>query len=398
MNLRTKGLGDLVAADIDSLVANQVEEGVQLDFKSALVGGANDDKKKFLADICAFANAQGGDLVLGVQEDSIGAAGEVIPLTFNPDAEIRRLESIISDGLDPKVFGVRMEAIPYEHGHILIIRVPKSVRGTHRSRADQHFYVRESRSNRQLDVPAIRMRLEGEMTRYTRLEEFLAQRYAAVIGDLLPIPMTPGPKAIVHVFRSLQGFGEEQLDTSAIADVSGFPVPTRPSGRYFRMTFDGPMFHSPIIDGRIRSFSLAHHVGVLEAVWHAGESDPTSPLVSPEALEHTVLRFMTDALPAALERLAFSPPFIVRVALVGADGAVIKSDNHIASHYDRDMHFAKVGRSALVLPDILLPGWPVDNLAEYFRPSFDRLWQTSGYVRSSGYQMRNGGMAWQGHL
>ena len=91
MNLRTKNIGDLVAADIDALVANRVEEGIQLDFKSALVGGTNDDKKKFLADICAFANAQGGDLVLGVQEDSIGAAGKVIPLTFNPDAEIRRL-------------------------------------------------------------------------------------------------------------------------------------------------------------------------------------------------------------------------------------------------------------------------------------------------------------------
>lgn len=398
MNLRTKNTGDLVAADIDALVANRAEESILLDFKSALVGGTNDDKKKFLADICAFANAQGGDLVLGVQEDSIGAAGEVTPLTFNPDAEIRRLESIISDGLDPKVFGIRMEAIPYKQGHILVIRVPKSVRGTHRSRADQHFYVRESRSNRQLDVPAIRMRLEGEMTRHTRLEEFLAQRYAAAVGDMLPIPMAPGPKAVIHIFRSLQGFGEEQLDTSAIADVSGFPVPARPSGRDFRMTFDGPMFHSPIIDGRIRSFSLAHHVGVLEAVWRAGEPDENRPLVSAEALEHNVLRFVTDVLRAAIERLAFSPPFIVRVALVGANEAVIKSENHHADNYDPDMHLATVGRSALVLPDVLLPAWPVDNLAEYFRPSFDRLWQTSGYMRSSGYQMRNGAMAWQGHL
>lgn len=78
MNLRTKGVSDLVAADIDSLLTNRVEEGVQLDFKSALVGGTNDDRKKFLADICAFANAQGGDLVLGMLEDSIGAAGEVM--------------------------------------------------------------------------------------------------------------------------------------------------------------------------------------------------------------------------------------------------------------------------------------------------------------------------------
>jgi hypothetical protein len=398
MNLRTKNISDLVAADIDSLVANRVEEGSQLDFKSALVGGTNDDKKKFLADICAFANAQGGDLVLGVQEDSIGAAGEVIPLTFNPDVEIRRLESIISDGLDPKVFGVRMEAIPYEHGHVLVVRVPKSVRGTHRSRADQHFYVRESRSNRQLDVPAIRMRLEGEMTRHTRLEEFLAQRYAAVISNSLPVPMVPGPKVVVHIFQSLQGFGEEQLDVSAISDVAAFPVPTRPSGRDFRMAFDGPLYHSPLVDGRIRAFSLAHHVGVLEAVWKAGDAEPKPVLVSAESIEHHVLRFLTDALPAAVERLGFAPPFVIRVAVVGGEEAIIKSQNHHAYNYDPDMHLSQVGRSALVLPDVLLPTWPIENLPEHFRVCFDRLWQTSGYRRSSGYQLKNGVMVWQGQI
>ena len=48
-----KSIQDIVPADIDALVANAVEEGNQLDFKGALVGGTREDKKEFVADVCA---------------------------------------------------------------------------------------------------------------------------------------------------------------------------------------------------------------------------------------------------------------------------------------------------------------------------------------------------------
>jgi hypothetical protein len=258
MSLRNKNLADLTAADLDILVQGAVEESNNLDYKSALVGGTSDDRKKFLADICAFANAHGGDLVVGIQEDAGGAASSVTPLTFNPDHEVLRLENMIADGLDPKLFGVRMRAVQHGAGHVLVVRVPKSISGTHRSRADQHFYVRESRSNRQLDVPAIRTRFEGELSGRTKLQDFLAQRYAAVLSDNLPVPMMPGPKAVVHVFPALRAFDDEQFDTSTVAEVGRLPVPTRPSGLDSRMTFEGPMHHSNIVDGVDDHSKLTH--------------------------------------------------------------------------------------------------------------------------------------------
>ena len=49
------------AALLDSLVRDGVEERRRLEYKRALPGGTDDEKKEFLADTSSFANAAGGD-------------------------------------------------------------------------------------------------------------------------------------------------------------------------------------------------------------------------------------------------------------------------------------------------------------------------------------------------
>jgi predicted HTH transcriptional regulator len=41
---------------------------------SAPIGGSDRDRKEFLADVSAFANPSGGDIVIGIEEDE-GVAG-----------------------------------------------------------------------------------------------------------------------------------------------------------------------------------------------------------------------------------------------------------------------------------------------------------------------------------
>jgi predicted HTH transcriptional regulator len=55
-------------AVIESLLLNEVREGRTLDYKEALPTGGRDDRKEFLADVTAFANGAGGDIVYGVTE------------------------------------------------------------------------------------------------------------------------------------------------------------------------------------------------------------------------------------------------------------------------------------------------------------------------------------------
>jgi predicted HTH transcriptional regulator len=52
---------------IESLLWNEVREDRTLEYKVLLPGNGREDRKEFLADITAFANAAGGDIVFGVK-------------------------------------------------------------------------------------------------------------------------------------------------------------------------------------------------------------------------------------------------------------------------------------------------------------------------------------------
>jgi len=60
---------------LNALVTNGVLESRSLEFKAKLVWGTESERKEFLADVSAFANGGGGDLVLGIEEDN-GAASK----------------------------------------------------------------------------------------------------------------------------------------------------------------------------------------------------------------------------------------------------------------------------------------------------------------------------------
>src|SRR6266849_668165 len=103
-----KPLDRIEKANLDSLVANEVREGRTLDYKQQLPSDAEKNKKEFLADVSSFANATGGDLLIGVVEkrDAEGkttGVPESVPglAGINPDAAVRRLENMIRDGIKP---------------------------------------------------------------------------------------------------------------------------------------------------------------------------------------------------------------------------------------------------------------------------------------------------------
>lgn len=55
-------------------------ESQTLDFKRLLPANDEKGKQEFLKDVCAFANAGGGDLMYGVQEKPAGQADQIIPI------------------------------------------------------------------------------------------------------------------------------------------------------------------------------------------------------------------------------------------------------------------------------------------------------------------------------
>jgi len=87
---------EISQSHLQQLIADREPEGPHLDFKRELPPAWNDQAKHDLAsDASAFANAGGGYLIYGLDQDDEGFAATLVPQNLNPDNDAMRMESIL---------------------------------------------------------------------------------------------------------------------------------------------------------------------------------------------------------------------------------------------------------------------------------------------------------------
>src|SRR2546421_5727868 len=203
--LFNKPLAEIKESDLQTLIDNQVPEGKTIEYKSILPSNADGDKKEFLADVSSFANGAGGDLLFGIEEQ----AGTPTTLSgiqlADVDAQKLRLESILRDGIDPKLPRVDIHpvALTSKPGHyVLILRVQKSWL-VHRVifKNHGHFYSRHSAGKYQLDVAELRTAFELSGTIAERIRDFRTERLSRIAaGEETPAPLDEqAPKLVLHM-------------------------------------------------------------------------------------------------------------------------------------------------------------------------------------------------------
>ncbi len=97
---------------IDRLIEDKVSEGKVIEYKLKLPCGRDGDKREFLGDVSSFANAAGGHILYGMEEDEGKPVAAPGLDGINPDAKTLRLEQSIRTGIDPCIPGVHTKDIP----------------------------------------------------------------------------------------------------------------------------------------------------------------------------------------------------------------------------------------------------------------------------------------------
>ena len=168
-------LDSINESHLKDLVADGVQESRSIEFKAKLVWGTDSDKKEFLADVSALANGGGGDLICGIEEDQ-GAASEVIGLdSFDLDKDRLRIESILRDGIAPRIVGIRVQPVVLSNGRMaIIVRVPNSLNRPHMVAFKRwsRFYSRNSAGKYQLDVHELRSAFIASESVADRIRQF----------------------------------------------------------------------------------------------------------------------------------------------------------------------------------------------------------------------------------
>ncbi len=128
---------------IESLIKNEIEESINVDFKSADALSKLDAKKKEMSkDVSAFANSNGGIIIYGVNEINHKAS----ELSFVDGNEFTKewLEQVISSTIqrnipDLKIFPIRKDG--KIENTIYVVQIPESFEAPHIAK-DKKFYKR----------------------------------------------------------------------------------------------------------------------------------------------------------------------------------------------------------------------------------------------------------------
>ena len=126
ISVLSKPAAEITAADIEELVNSRVPEGERIEFKRELsrpagAGSwatdqkiAKEAKNQILKEVVAFANAFGGALVLGIDEDRSSTppvAGSIVPVP-KCEALANRFRHIFRDCVDPQLPSIEIFPVP----------------------------------------------------------------------------------------------------------------------------------------------------------------------------------------------------------------------------------------------------------------------------------------------
>lgn len=119
------------------------------------------------AEIVAFANTEGGNLIVGVSDE-----GEIIGVT-NLDKEMQRIDNICANNCEPTVY-TTIEKLVIDDKKILIVKISKGTQRPYRTNRGIH-YIRTA-SGKRIASP-------GEL-------RLIHQASGAIYYDELPVPNT----------------------------------------------------------------------------------------------------------------------------------------------------------------------------------------------------------------
>ena len=376
-------LDSINESHLKALAANGVRESRSLEFKTRLAWGTDSEKKEFLADVSALANGGGGDLVLGIEEDE-GTATAVTGLeSFDPDKDTLRIESIVRDGIAPRIVGLRVRRVALSSGRsVVVVRVPNSLNRPHMVVFKQwsRFYSRNSAGKYQLDVHELRSAFVGSENVTERIRQFRIERIDAILQGNTPEPMPGRSYTCVHMIPILAFDPSFSFDITRVRKHGESLPPIGEQGWSPRVNFDGLLFSTQTGTGESDTYVQLFRNGVVEAVechlLAQSSMDHGSAKIIPREYEKDVIKAVNSY--AEFYRKHEMPaPVLVGLSMLNVKGFRMDVRNI-------GYRVPLIDREHLVLPGRLAESLDL-NAASFLRPCFDQIWNACGYDRSMNY-------------
>lgn len=392
MSLSNLDIRKINLADIQGLIDNEERENQYIEYKEILPNFKTPAQKlEFLRDISAFANAEGGDIVFGVEEkrdnDNLPTA---IPVAMpglqniNSDAVQRQIEGIVSSGLQPSLRGLQFEWLPKPDGNqILILRTPRSWIRPHAVPMNAGFRVSMRTASGKLSLPfkEIADMIIGSSKMIDRVRKFREERiYFLKHGDLslkVPPPVVILQMIPAESFERGNRFGAQLLREMS-RDNSSLPLGSRGFLKW-RYNFDGVLDLDGNDETKLIAYAQYFRNGIIESANNNLFFKRESELFFNSCEIET---FIINAFKQYLDlqrNLGIGLPIYLIVSLIHVQGTLITWNT---SRHGQNPE--PIDREDLILPELIVEDFQVDP-ATFLRPAFDSIWNAADLPQSLNY-------------
>lgn len=373
-----KTFDDINEQDLQELINNEVLESKTLDYKEMMSGNKDSDKKEFLADVSSFANSSGGYIIYGIKEEK-GVPKELVGLDMikeEVDTKILAIESLIRQGIEPRISGVKTKAIELNNGrYAIVIHSPKSWRSPHcvSYKNSSKFYARSSNGKYQLDVGELRVAFNLSETIIDRIQKFREDRIARIIADEVSVPVGNKSKIILHMIP-IEAFNiSNRVDVKDIQRESNNLSPMSCSSWNRRINFDGYLLHSGEREGTIYSYTQIFSNGVVEAVNSSMLNYNKQLRIN--GIERILIEFANKYM-LLLKNLNVSLPIFLFITMTN-----VKGYRYCINGFSEG---EAIDKDTLIIPGIAINNYDID-MGSNLKPCFDSIWNACGMLKSYNY-------------
>jgi len=378
--LQKADIREVTYDDLIALRDNQVPESHTLDFKRDFPFD-REGRLNLAADVVAFANTRGGDLILGADEHE-GVIARFVPIHLdNRDEALRTLQSAMVDLIEPKVPGIHFEAVAApEGGYIVVVRTPPSFQSPHRVRKTGAFYTRTSTGNDPMDITTLRNAFVQSATAIEKAKVFRENRLASVRDTPIRARMRPYALGVLHVVPVASLLGNVSLGIDDLYEVARLVPP--PDGLQFgaRVNFDGVMsaYDSP---DETFAYTQLFRNGALESAMPL-QGDAHDVVWVERFLNALVHDGHHSKLAESLVRLGLDGPTFVMLSFVDIGGALLELPGRAASHMMGGPATVPKRYTNLTVPELLVESFAAAP-TDIYPPLFDFVWNAAGRRRAS---------------
>lgn len=368
-------LEKISAALLEELSANETPESGTLEFKRTLPGAGDSEKREFLKDVCAMANASGGDIVYGIEEKD-GAAAALVPIKGeSADAATRRLGQLMDACVEPRL-RVRFQAVELPDGnYALIVRVPQSQIGPHRynHQSQIRFPIRTATHVSDMSYEQLRSAFDRTASLSDRARRFRADRVEAIQSGKGGKVVAGGTVALVHVMPLASMAGQSEIDVIE-AKKRYLELALSSFGSFgSTLNLDGLFVYQALGKEELYNYVQLYRSGAVEIYGSPFSFEHGEQSIIPS--QH-LATFLHEAIGKALAipaKFGVSGGAYVGISLLEAEGHIFGVGQMFNIFFK-----AVADRRHLVLPERWVENIEDFKIDDVAKPLLDMLWQCFG--------------------